>query len=139
MTSLVDAGGLVALADRRDRFHPMFRHLLDRGARDELLIIPITVLPEVDHLVTQRAGAHVAIDVLRRIIASDAHVEHLVPGDLERILELTRQYADANIGLVDASLVAVAERLGVRRILTLDRRHFGPIRPRHCPAFEILP
>jgi hypothetical protein len=33
----------------------------------------------------------------------------------------------------------MAERLNVRRILTLDRRHFELIRPRHCPAFELLP
>jgi hypothetical protein len=58
---------------------------------------------------------------------------------MPRILELMRQYADNAIGFVDASIVAVAERLGVRRILTLDRRHFGQIRPRHCDALDILP
>jgi predicted nucleic acid-binding protein len=50
-----------------------------------------------------------------------------------------RQYADSDIGFVDASIVAVAERLNVRKIVTLDRRHFGLIRPRHCEAFAILP
>ena len=50
-----------------------------------------------------------------------------------------RQYADSNIGFVDASIVAVAERLDIRKVLTLDRRHFGVIRPRHCPALDILP
>lgn len=66
-------------------------------------------------------------------------IEPVLPVDLPRIIELMRQYADSDIGFVDASLVAVAERLGIRRVLTLDRRHFGLIRPRHCPALEIVP
>jgi uncharacterized protein len=62
-----------------------------------------------------------------------------VRADFPRIVELMRQYADNGIGFVDASVVAVAERLNVRTVLTLDRRHFGAIRPRHCTALEILP
>jgi len=50
-----------------------------------------------------------------------------------------KQYADANIGLVDASLVAVAERLGINTIITTDRRHFSLIKPAHCSAFTLLP
>ena len=48
-------------------------------------------------------------------------------------------YADNPIGFVDASIVAVAERLGVRQVLPLDRRHFGQIGPRHCDALDLLP
>ena len=51
-------------------------------------------------------------------------------------------YADANIGFIDAAIVAIAaiaERLGATRLLTLDRRDFGIIRPRHVAAFELLP
>jgi predicted nucleic acid-binding protein len=139
VATLVDTGGLVALGDRADRFHGLFSRFFRVEPRREAVIVPITVLPEVDYLVTQRAGPHVAADLVERIIGSELHVEHLVPDDFPRIVELMRQYADSNIGFVDASLVAVAERLNVRKILTLDRRHFGPIRPRHCPALEILP
>lgn len=67
------------------------------------------------------------------------HVEQLTAEDYPRIVDLMRQYADASIGFVDASVVAVAERLDIRSILTLDRRHFGPIRPNHCPALDLLP
>jgi predicted nucleic acid-binding protein len=103
------------------------------------LIVPVTVLPEVDYLVTQRAGTRVAIDLLARIIDSDVQVQQLESIDFPRIVQLMRQYADANIGFVDASIVAVAERFGVRNVLTLDRRHFGSIRPSHCPALTLLP
>lgn len=47
------------------------------------------------------------------------------------------QYPD--IGLVDASIVAIAERFRMKAIATTDRRHFGPIRPRHVKALTLLP
>ena len=137
MTALVDTSALLATADRRDAAHARVTRLLV-DIPDELLV-PVTVLPEADYLITERAGARVAIGVLEGIARRDMKLESVTNADLIRSLELMRQYADSNIGFVDASIVAVAERLGVRRILTLDRRHFGPIRPRHCASFEILP
>lgn len=62
-----------------------------------------------------------------------------LPGDWVRIAELVEQYADFPLGGTDASVVALAERLGTDLVITLDRRHFGAIRPRHCAAFTILP
>jgi hypothetical protein len=44
------------------------------------------------------------------------------------------KYSDAALGFVDASIVAVAERLKIKELLTTDRRHFSLIRPRHCPT-----
>jgi uncharacterized protein len=49
------------------------------------------------------------------------------------------QYADFPLGAVDATVVAVAERLGVSEIATVDRRHFTVVRPRHAHAFTLLP
>ena len=56
-----------------------------------------------------------------------------------RSAELIDQYADSDIGFVDASILAVAERLAITRILTLERRHFGMLRPRHCSSFTLVP
>ena len=139
MATLVDTGGLVALGDRRDRFHALFRRFFEVEPRRQAVIVPITVLTEVDYLVSQRAGPGVAADLIERVTASDLHVEHLIAEDFPRIVDLMRQYADNRIGFVDASVVAVAERLGIRMVLTLDRRHFGVIRPRHCASLDILP
>jgi len=66
-------------------------------------------------------------------------VEALTPGDWERVAELVDTYADLHLGGVDASLIALAERLDLREIATLDRRHFTVVRPRHIEAFELLP
>ena len=62
-----------------------------------------------------------------------------MPDDLVRMAELVRQYANLPLGATDASIVALAERLDARTIITLDRRHFAAIRPRHCEQFEVLP
>ena len=48
------------------------------------------------------------------------------------------QAIDGASPLVTTALV-IAERLGVTRIATLDRRHFGVVRPNHTPAFELIP
>ena len=66
-------------------------------------------------------------------------MEELTIQDLQRTLELLRRYEDAQIGFVDATVVAIAERLKIQRILTTDRRDFSLIRPRHCKQFELLP
>jgi len=63
----------------------------------------------------------------------------LIMSDLDRMAELVEKYADFPLGLVDASVIAVAERLGADEIATLDRRHFSVVRPAHLRAFTLLP
>lgn len=53
--------------------------------------------------------------------------------------QLVKTYADLPLGAVDASVITVAERLGISRVATLDRRHFTVVRPKHVPALELLP
>jgi predicted nucleic acid-binding protein len=134
---LVDTGAILAMTNAGDRHHRSVVECLRQTS--ERLVVPVSVLPEVDYLLTKRLGPHVAIAAIRSVTSGEFKFESVTEADLPRILELMRQYADSNIGFVDASIVAVAERLGVRKILTLDRRHFGMILPRHCPALEILP
>jgi uncharacterized protein len=55
------------------------------------------------------------------------------------MVELVAQYHDLPLGSVDASVVAAAERLGETEIATVDRRHFGVVRPMHAVAFDIRP
>lgn len=59
--------------------------------------------------------------------------------DLQRAAELEVAYADLDLGLVDASVIALCERLGEETVLTLDRRDFAVVRPRHCAALKLLP
>ena len=61
------------------------------------------------------------------------------PNDWPRIAELVWRYRDLPLGTVDASVVALAERLKIQQIATLDHRHFSVIQPAHADAFELLP
>lgn len=60
-------------------------------------------------------------------------------GDIERVAELVRQYADFPLGGVDASVITIAERLKVSDVATLDHRHFRAVRPAHVDVFTLLP
>ena len=66
-------------------------------------------------------------------------VAELEDGDIRRMAELVESYLDLPLGIVDAAVVAIAERLALTEIATLDHRHFSVVRPRHVPAFSLLP
>lgn len=101
--------------------------------------MPLPVLAEVDHLLDRDLGSATAATVLQSIVTGSLAVDHLTPGDLERATQLMHVYADARLGFVDSCIIALAERLRITRIVTLDRRHFTLVRPRHCAAFDIIP
>lgn len=61
------------------------------------------------------------------------------PADFVRMAELMERYADFPLGGTDASVIALAERLGSDTIITLDRRNFTVVRPRHLERFTLLP
>jgi predicted nucleic acid-binding protein len=65
--------------------------------------------------------------------------EDITKADIGRITELLNEYADNQLDFVDAAITAVAERLNIQHILTVDQRDFRIIRPKHCDYFEILP
>ena len=137
MTTLVDTSFLVSLANPRERYHKKCLAVA-QAARNPLLI-PVTVLPEAAYLIDERLGHHAMRRFVRAVRDPGWSIVPLPDNDLERAAELLEQYHDSKLDFVDATIIAMAERLNVRRILTLDRRHFEMIRPRHCPAFEILP
>lgn len=135
MPLLVDTGILYALADADDDWHVRARDYLARTR--ELLLTPATVLPEVCYLLRERLGPGAELAFVRSLAAGELPVEDLTARDLGRCGELMERYPQ--IGFVDASVVAVAERLRIRMLATTDRRHFGTVRPRHATAFQLVP
>jgi predicted nucleic acid-binding protein len=71
--------------------------------------------------------------------ADPAHPACLAALQTPRIAKLVEQYASFPLGGTDASVAATAERLGAETLITLDRRHFASIRPKHCERFRLLP
>jgi predicted nucleic acid-binding protein len=97
------------------------------------------VVSEVAHLVSTRLGTAAEVRFLGDLASGVLTPEAVHAADWLRIAELTARYHDLPLGTVDASVVAAAERLNVTEVATLDRRHFGVVRPRHVAHFELLP
>ena len=76
---------------------------------------------------------------LRMLSASEVRLLALEGGDIERVSSLLDDYADSELDFADAAIVALAERHGITRIATFDRRDFSIIRPQHTAFFELLP
>jgi predicted nucleic acid-binding protein len=134
---ILDTGPIYASLDRGDKAHAASRRLIE--AADELLVIPGPVMPEVDYFVRQRMGIGPMLALLRDIQDGAYVVEDLRSTDYERVHELMDRYADADVGFVDSAVLAITERLDEPKLATLDRRHFGLMRPRHVDSLELLP
>ena len=106
-------------------------------AKREVLLTPCTVLPEAAYLIRSRLGTYAESRFAESLAAGEIVAEHLTQSDLDRSAHLVTQYDF--LGLVDASLVAVAERLKLKALVTTDRRDFRRVCPKHIPSFELLP
>lgn len=133
---IIDTGILVALADRDDRHHRAAAAIF---SLPDPKIVPEPVVVEADWMVLRHLGVRAEIAFLRGLAEGAFAIECPTRADRERAAELVEQYRDAQIGYVDAVTVAIAERFKEHRIATIDRRDFAAIRPRHVPAFELIP
>lgn len=134
---ILDTGPIVAAINNRDNRHAECARLLESAPGP--LVVPAPVLTEVCYLLEQRSGTHSEALFIAALLDGDLSLEPLTSGDLQRIHELILTYADLPLGAVDASVIAVAERLGARAVATLDVKHFLVVKPRHIPAFDLLP
>jgi len=134
---ILDTGPLYAALDRSDADHRACRALIESA--DEQLVIPAPVLVEVDYWIHRRLHPGALVALLGDIEAGAFVVVDLVVADYARVRELCDRYADADIGFVDAAVLAIVERLNEPKLATLDRRHFGLLRPRHRESIDLLP
>lgn len=137
MAALLDTSFLFALSDTNDGNHERVSQVAQ--TLSEPLLLPVSVLPEICYLLASRLG-HVAMRrFVEELSVSDTELEPLNRDDLKRAGEILNQYADSKLDFVDATIVAIAERRNITRLLSLDRRDYSIIRPAHCSFFEILP
>lgn len=97
------------------------------------------VITEVAYLIGTRLGVDAEVRFLGDLAAGEFAIEAVMASDWLRIAKLVSQYRDLQLGTVDGSVVAAAERLRITEIATLDRRHFSIVRPTHTDAFELVP
>ena len=98
-----------------------------------------TVRTEVCYLLARESGPRLEAEFLRSLAAGDFQLTEPTPADLDRAADLVTTYADFPLGAVDATVIALAERLAITEIATLDHRHFAAVRPRHTNAFTLRP
>lgn len=133
---LVDSGVFIAAADRDEARHGDCAEVL-RAHRD--LVVASPVIAETAWMIENRLGVAAEGRFLRLVTSDRVEVVDLTATDYARAIELVETYADLGLGFVDASVVAVCERLDVVRVATLNRRDFAVVRPAHCEAFELVP
>ena len=134
---VVDTGPIVALLNDRDDQHERCKAFLANYPGP--LLVPTTVFTEVCMLVERRRGTRAELAFLSDVRSGLFTMLESMSADLDRISELVKTYADLPLGTVDASVVALTERLNLPAVATLDHRHFSVVRPRNVPAFELLP
>ncbi len=120
--AVADTGFVVALLNRSDAMHSVVTTLY---IQQKQILLPQTVLAE--------------LAFLQGLSASRLSLVALTDQDVIRVAEILDEYADSRIDFVDASVMAIAERYGIKKIFTLDQRDFRLYRPQHCDSFEILP
>ena len=122
---LLDTGILYAYYDRSDSWHARALRVMAGDA--QALVVPAPVIPEVDHLLGNRIGPKAQQAFYRGLIDAHYSIADLPHDRYARVAELNERFADLELGFVDAAVVAIAEAIGILRIATADRRHFGPI------------
>jgi predicted nucleic acid-binding protein len=134
---VIDTGVLLAAADDTDRDHTACADLVETTT--ERLVTSPLVVAEAGYLIERQLGPEAEAGFYRSIGNGELSVEALIASDYLRMAALIERYSDLPLGGADASLVAIAERLGATRVATLDHRRFRIVRPLHVGAFEILP
>src|SRR5262245_12877373 len=122
---VADTGAILALLDADDDDHGAVREIYDDdpGA----WILPWAILPEVDYLLATQIGPSARDAWLADLAAGAFSVEWGRDDDLVAAARIHKRYRALNLGLVDAAVIAVSERLGAAAIATLDLRHFGAV------------
>jgi uncharacterized protein len=137
MALVLDTGPVLALLDAADPEHDGCAKLI-RDISEPLVVVAPTLV-EIDYWIRKRLEPQAWSVFVEDIALGAYRLEHVGPEDLVRIAQLEKTYSTLDLGMVDAAVIAVCERLREEKVATLDRRHFGVVKPRHCKRLRILP
>ena len=137
MALILDTGPLLAALDAADPDHDACAAMVTEAAED--LVVPALVLAELDYWCARRLTLDAWLVFLDDVRAGAYRVEPPTTADLARCREIQERYRSLEVGVVDASIIALAERLGEPKVATLDHRHFRTMRPNHVEALHLLP
>jgi predicted nucleic acid-binding protein len=136
MSALLDTGFVLALLSANDPLHEACKKVV---ADERSPLLPTPVLPELAYMTIRNLGHSAYVSFLRFALIGQPKLVFATSADFARAVDIMEKYADSRIDFVDCVIMAMAERLNISRILTVDQRHFRLLRPTHIPAFDILP
>jgi predicted nucleic acid-binding protein len=113
---LADAGPLIALFDRDDKYHKVIKDIV--RSRHYKFVTTMAVLTEVTHMLD--FNVNVQIDFLAWVMTNGVTLQEIKVEDMPRIIELTRKYSDLPMDFADATLVIAAQKTGLKIILSID-------------------
>lgn len=128
---VADTGAVLALLDADDKHHLVLRRIFE--ADPDSWVLPWAILPEVDYLASTHLGRRAQALWLADLAAGAFVIDWGEPRDLQAAQRLDRRYEKLRLGLVDAAVIAVAERLRADAIATLDVKHFAAVRIKGDP------
>jgi len=134
---VLDTGPLLAFLDAADEYHTVCTHLITTTT--EPLLVPGPVLVELEYWLSQRLPPAAWETFTADLRARRYLIEVMTTEDYLRAAEIVHSYQDLKIGLVDASVIAVCERLNEPKVATIDRRHFSVVVPNHRTHLDLLP
>jgi uncharacterized protein len=137
MALVLDTGPLLAALDAADPDHDRCARLIEAARED--LVVPGLVLAELDYWCHQRLGVDAWLTFLADLLGGAYTLESPTIADLARCREIQERYEDQPVGVVDASVLALTERLREDKLATLDHRHFAVMRPAHRQSLRLLP
>ncbi|MCL4384920.1 MAG: PIN domain-containing protein [Cyanobacteria bacterium] len=114
--TLIDAGSLIALFNRNDKYHQKIKDFIK--TYDGVLTTSWPVVTEVCHMLDFNINAQ--IDFLKWVKLGGIRIEDIKSTEIERIIQLSEKYSDIPMDLADASLVIISERLKIKEIITID-------------------
>jgi predicted nucleic acid-binding protein len=123
--------------DSDDVMHRSVISVMD--ALDDPPIVPMAILAEIDYMLTKHLGMQASLYFLGSIETEVFQLEPSLSPDIVRCRELMTEYSDLKLGVADASIIAIAERLRTPTILSLDQRHFRVVRPNGFSHFILYP
>lgn len=134
---VLDTSVVIALMNRRDNAHSAAVSWVSE-IKEELITTP-PALAEIDHLLL-RFGGRATTRAFHNDLSRGAYLVEWSTNALQDTLGVLERFSNFELGLVDASLVALAAKIGTNQIATLDERHFRVITPLTGePAFRLLP
>lgn len=138
---IADTGGLLRALARKSNGKPSFPEYESALTSAALVIVPALVLAEIDYCLRNERAAMRKLVVELFDPRTTYEYEFALPADVVRALEIDAKFQELDLGLVDGTVAAVAERRKLYRVLTTDRRDFSAIRvgPRFTQALELVP